>query len=196
MGILGGPNGEMAMRRVLSVLVLTITGLLWAGNLQASETVEILYEANQLTGDRWEYTYTVKNNSTDIDPLDIEEFSIYFAPTLYADLAVTTPAPLSSDWDELVIQPETTLPVDDGMYDALALAGGIGWGTEAAGFSVSFDWIGTGDPGSQAFEVVDPSDPSIVLFGGVTTPEPCSVFLLATAGILFGRRRPMNRLRV
>ena len=42
----------------------------------------------------------------------------------------------------------------DGRYDAQALVDNASLGSP---FTVSFDWLGPGTPGSQAFEIYDPS---------------------------------------
>lgn len=148
-----------------------------------ASSANIEYLLTHLTGDRWQYTYTVTNNA--IIP-GIEEFTIYFAFDSYDNLAIMTADPPSASWDELLVQPDPLL-LDDGYYDALSLGSGIAVGESVAGFSVAFDWLGSGEPGPQAFDIVQP-DPFEIIHAGTTTPEPAAMLLLAVA--LFVRRHP------
>ena len=140
----------------------------------AAQAVIIEYTTSNLGGNRYEYTYNVINDDL---AAGIEEFTIFFALGDYENLAIgSTPA----GWDPIVLQPDPFLP-DDGLYDALALGAPIGLGESLGGFSVSFDWLGAGDPGAQPFEVVDFF--FNVLASGDTVaaavPEPPLVGLLA-----------------
>ena len=110
----------------------------------------ITFDASNVGGNTWQYDYVVANDSLGSD---IEEFSIFFAPGSYENLSVFgTPV----DWDSLVVEPDVEIP-DDGWLDALALAGGIAPNSSLGGFSVRFDWLGQGAPGSQEFAIIDPS---------------------------------------
>lgn len=153
-----------------------------SGSTQAGPA-SIVYEAVELGGGQWEYTYEVSNNSL---PVAIEEFTIWFELGSFAQLAVTTPDPPAGDWDELVVQPDPVL-TDDGFYDALALSAGIAPGETVADFSVSFGWLGSGQPGAQLFEIIDPEtfEP---IYSGLTTPEPTTLAMLIAASICCGRR--------
>jgi hypothetical protein len=149
---------------------------------RSSEATVITYDLTNLSANTWEYDYHVGNDTLSSD---IEEFSVYFDFSSYANLMVTTP--LSPAWDEIVVQPDTGIP-DDGFFDALvALGPSIAPGTTQSGFSVKFDWLGAGTPGAQFFQVVD-AITFDVLDEGFTAPAPASVpepcaFLLALAGI-------------
>lgn len=114
--------------------------------LAAPET-QIIYSTTDLGLDRWQYTYDVMNISlTD----GIEEFTIWFGIDLYDNLAVETLDPPAGNWDEIVWQPDPVLK-DDGGYDALVESWnpGISQGQTVSGFSVTFDWLGIGEPSSQ-----------------------------------------------
>jgi hypothetical protein len=146
-----------------------------------SETVlgsltQISYISEELGANRFQYTYTVTNINLS-EP--IEEFTIYFDCGLYDNLVIDTQPPLSVNWDEIIIQPEPVLS-DDGIYDALST--GICQGQSISGFSVSFDWFGTDNPGIQFYEIINPVSFETI-DSGFTVPEPASVFLL-TAGYL------------
>lgn len=118
----------------------------FAGSVSATA---VSYDATNISGNTWEYTYTVSNDTLAID---IEEFTIFFDYTAYENLTLPT-AP--AGWDPLAIQPDTTLP-DEGFYDALALVSGIAVGGSLGGFTVRFDYLLSGTPGSQAFDIIDP----------------------------------------
>jgi hypothetical protein len=100
---------------------------------------------------------------------------------LYENLAPTsTPA----GWDPVTIDPDPSLP-DDGMYDALALVSGVAPNDTLSGFSVQFDFLRPGTPGSQLFDIVDPNTFSI-LESGMTSPVPLPpVLWLFVSGLAF-----------
>jgi hypothetical protein len=152
----------------------------------AESMTRISYEAKDFSDGRWEYTYETTNLDLSIDgqPVAIKEFTIWFDSGLYTNLVVTTPAPLSNAWNEIVWQPEPVLQ-DPGAYDALALVSnpGIATGQSARGFSVSFEWLGQGTPGSQRYEIINP-DTFETVDAGLTIPEPATLLLLAVGGLL------------
>lgn len=155
-----------------------------------SNATTVNYELNDLGGSNWEYTYSVQNDTLS---QDIEEFTIFFDYGLYSNLSVTA-AP--NDWDAITVEPQEILGYpENGFYDALALSMGVAPGTSIGGFSVSFNWLGSGTPGSQYFEVINPVD-FTALDSGMTTasaavPEPGSILLIGTgvAGIVGLRKR-------
>ena len=155
----------------------------------------------QYRGEYRQYDYTVTNDTLSID---IEEFSIYFDSAAYTNLATVTDLP--AGWDSLVIQPELSLPTpDDGFYDSLALISGIAPGDVLGGFSVMFDFIGSGMPGAQSWEILNPFtfatlDQGVTVSNAVTpVPEPDMRWLLLV-GLLAGyvanvRRSTINRVK-
>lgn len=150
---------------------------------QACFAAPIFYERADLGAGRYELSYTVDNQTS----FAITEFTIWFDLGLYDNLAITS-SPV--DWDGLAAQPDPGLP-DDGFADWLSLGLAIAPGVSLGGFSVAFDWLGTGLPGAQFFEIVDP-DTFIVLESGFTqpllpvaaVPEPPALVLLALGLLL------------
>lgn len=145
----------------------------------------ITYEATDLTDnvigeDLWRYTYTVSDHIFDVD----NGFSIFFDYIDYANLEDPAPA-VNSDWDILVLQPDSFLP-DDGIYDALAL---LNAPSLLDAFTLDFVWLGAGTPGSQPFEVYDDSF-NIISSGNTISnvsnvPEPATIFLFSVGLLSF-----------
>lgn len=140
----------------------------------------INFTTANLTGNVWQYEYAVINDSLSSA---IDEFTIYFDRDLYSNMSVVaSPA----GWDSIVVQPDAGIPAD-GFFDGLALGAGLAPGATAAGFAVSFEFLGAGSPGPQPFDVVDPVSFNVV-DSGVTVPEtatdlpePDSIALLGLA---------------
>lgn len=152
----------------------------------------IHYTPTFIGGVQWKYEYVV---TTALGDPNVDEFSIFFDPALHANLSVAT-TPLG--WDSLVIQPDTVIPAD-GLLDALALASGISAGTSLGGFAVLFDFLGTGTPGTQPFDIVDPTTFATIQTGFTSVaavvpptsdvPEPSALLLTGLAiALLLGFR--------
>lgn len=142
------------------------------------------------SGGTFQTEYTVTNGPTDVP---VEEFSIFYEFDLYSNLmVVSSPA----GWDSFVDEPDPGVPVG-GLYDTLALtATPLSPGDTLGGFVVSYDFLGSGSPGAQSFEIINPDDFSTI-FAGTTTlaasaiPEPGTVALMGIGflGLALGRRR-------
>ena len=147
---------------------------IFLGSIQPASATSIFYDVSNISGSTWEYTYTVSNDTLG---LNIDEFTVYFDFGLYQNLA---PVSAPATWDPLVVEPDNFLG-NDGFYDALALSGGVTPGNSIGSYSVRFDYLGTGTPGSQRFEVVDPTTFD-VLDSGLTSliPVPAAVWLFAS----------------
>jgi hypothetical protein len=138
----------------------------------------IPFDLLNVAGNRYEYIYTVVNDTL---PIAIDEFTIFFPLGLYDNLEVARPM---AGWDEITVNPELILGIPiDGFYDALALVSGVPPGASVSGFSVAFDWLGAGIPGAQRFEVVDPATFAVLDSGVTGIPEPGSLLLLVS-GVL------------
>jgi hypothetical protein len=151
--------------------------------LSASAAV-ITFTSSFLGGNQWQYNYTV---AADSGGPSIDEFTIYFDPSTFANLAATASP---QGWDPLVIQPDTAIPAD-GYFDSLALISGISPGTSLGGFSVSFDFLGLGTPGYQRFDIVDPNSFETLSTGFTSVapvisavPEP-NILTLMSLGLAF-----------
>ena len=176
---------EQMRSRALAILVALSSVLCNTSQIMGEEITEIRYELADLGSDRWQYTYGVINHTL---AAGIEEFTIWFDYGMYDDLVVTTSDPLSGDWDEIVWQVEPVLK-DAGGYDALENASNlaIGIGETVSGFAVRFDWLGEEAPGSQFYEIIDPTTFDTI-DSGWTTPEPASLCLLGLGAIVLRKR--------
>jgi len=167
---------ETALRYTAGLLI-SATALLAAGSANAAT---IYYEAEPLPSiglnERWRYTYTLEN--TDFDPG--EGFTIVFSAVDYVALA--EPSAPDPDWNAIVLQPDLLLP-DHGYFDAQAQ---VAAPSNAGSFSVVFDWLGTGTPGPQPYELYDTSFDSVEQ--GVTTiiPDPSTALLMVVGLIGLG----------
>ena len=172
----------------LRVIVCVACGCLLSTATLGALMTEITYEIEDLGTGQWQYTHEVTN----VNLAMIEEFTIWFDEGLYDNLIVTTPSPLPTDWDEIVWQPDAVLS-DPGAFDSLAIGSntGIGTGESVYGFSVSFGWLGTGSPGTQYYEIINP-DTFETVDAGYTIPEPGTVLLLGLGAVVLRRRRQLG----
>jgi len=123
--------------------------------------------------DLWQYHYSVNDHTFAANT----GFTLYFDPVLYANLQDPPPA-VNADWDILVTQPKPLLSFE-GIYDALALNNNPSLDNV---FQLSFVWLGTQAPGSQAFEIYDAGF-NIIASGNTqlktsTVPAPAAFWLL------------------
>lgn len=121
----------------------------------SSYAITIDYQLQNIGGNRYQYVYTVTNDGSLGAGVSVQLFDVLFDTALYNEntLSITTPAPLSNDWDELILLP---VPGDPTAYDAFSATVGIPVGQNATGFTVQFDWLGAGTPSTQPFEIYDP----------------------------------------
>lgn len=156
-------------------------------SLGLSQQTQINYEAQQLGGNRWSYTYEVCNINL---PQGIEEFTIWFDFGLYNNLAIETSDILADNWNEIIWQPNSVIG-DAGGYDALGVGFNIGAGGSISGFAVSFDWNGTSVPGSQFYQIIDPLTFETIE-SGYTIPEPMTCMLLLSGALLLRQKAKTN----
>lgn len=118
--------------------------------------------------DLWQYQYEVSGHIFN----ENDGFSIVFDLADFAYLEDPPPPP-NGDWDVLSLQPDPLLP-HDGLYDGLAL---VDAASLTDRFTISFIWLGVGQPGSQPFEIyaLAADDDITILETGYTIPLQASV---------------------
>lgn len=134
--------------------------------------------------DLWEYKYTITND----EAFDIESISITFDSNVCYNLNNTSSPDISGGWDEQFLN---YIP-GSVIYDVYALEGNkIGVGESVSGFSVSFNYSGSGLPGIQFFEVYDPDDfgEPIVTGWTIPIPEPATVLFAALGFAIFRKTK-------
>jgi hypothetical protein len=150
----------------------------------AAQATTISYSLNALGGNRYSYDYIL--TATAAEPL--EAFNIYFPFHEYANLA---PGNLPVGWLAMLTQPDPALYVD-GIFSAESINGQIPTGVPTAGFSIEFDWIGSGLPGRQGYNFTDARTGGNVWIGGtVQVPEPGTLGLSLLMLGLIGYRRSL-----
>lgn len=134
----------------------------------------IIYDASDLGGGTWQYSYLVSDFTFNTD----YGFTVYFDYGLYENII---PISDSGDWDEISWEPDPLLGA--GAYDALALTDGA---SLIDPFTVSFHWLGIGTPWEHAqdFEIYY-LDPFQIIETGTTSPipEPGTLILLITVSL-------------
>ncbi len=149
----------------------------------------ITYTLDDLGGGQWQYNYTFDNTFA----FPVDAFTIFFDLGVYENLFVFASP---EDWDSFVAQPDGGIP-DDGFFDTFAEIASLDPGDMVSGFSVMFDFLGGGTPGTQFFEVYDPfscddfgcevlADGRTMADGQVGVPEPSTLWLFSTALLLSG----------
>jgi hypothetical protein len=163
--------------------LLCACALVFLANLAwGSNATEISYSTTSLGGSSWQYNYKVSNISLGES---VKEFTINFAADSCRNLAVVAPTP--AGWSAIVMQPEPFLH-DAGAYDALTVGGGILGGQSVSGFSVRFDWLGAGTPGSQLYQIVNPVT-FATIDSGATVPEPATLSIMTLGSLVLSARR-------
>ena len=158
----------------------------------ACHAAVITYTVKPLEGTRWEYEYELRSSPD--EPL-LREFTIMFDFLTFANISLEASP---SGWDTLVIEPDVNV-ASDGFLDGLALGQGLEPGTTMGGYRIAFDFLTTGTPGRQRFDVVDPITFAIIESGftraqePVAIPEPGTVATIALAALMMVSSRRRNQ---
>jgi hypothetical protein len=176
----------------LRSLLLTVIA---AGMSLSANAVIVQSELVSLGGNAYQYNYSITNDDI---ASGFDELSIYFDGASYDNLNVVA----SPDgWDSVTLPATIFLPYINypGVFDTIALAQPLGLGETISGFSVSFDWIGIGLPGTQHFDVIDIASTTVLQSGTTVVsavPVPGALPLLASAftGLMVLRQRKIGKL--
>jgi hypothetical protein len=187
------PNKEIIMKRPLTALFF---GVILFSRVCSVYATTVEYSIHQLNPNSWEYMYTVKNDT----PLaNFSDFVIYFPEVSgstvfdYSNILITA-NPDSTNWN--IIANEPSAIGLGGYIDALS-AIPLAAGASVGGFKVTFDYTGSVAPGSQQFDIFNPSfdlidtGRTVLAQQESTIPEP-SILLLLGMGLsvwLFGKKK-------
>lgn len=176
--------------------LIAIGGMVLLQPLWASATLVQQFLTN-LGGSTWLAGFTVVNDGT---VPAIESFTVYLDGG-QATMLVATASP--AGWDSLVVQPDGVLSAD-GFFDALLVdpSAALTPGVQLGGFSVQFDWSGTGTPVLFAFTVNNPDTFEVLESGQAVAapgqpnlvPEPATwALLLVALGAIGAARQSRSR---
>lgn len=177
-------------RHVMRTVWLTVFAGCLAAELSGAP-IGIGVQVTNLGSNSYRDTYSISGfASPDV------ELDIYFDPALYGTLSNGVAQP-SSDWNLLLFQPNNP----PGAFGDYSLAANVANPSLAGPFSVDFAFLGSGQPGSQPFQIFELAQNSQLAgvpcdsagdFTCATTPqgasgipEPAS-FSLVAAGVLIG----------
>jgi hypothetical protein len=152
-----------------------------------------------LAGNTWSLSLAVNNDGS---LAAIPGFSVYFDRDLFTNLA-NPMAPAT--WEPLLLQPIAN--VADGLFDAYVFddSDALTPGQSLGGFSLTFNYLGSGDPGALPFELyrIDNSGNFVPLGDGTVAtrvavvPVPGSLWLaglgLAALPLLRQHRRLVRK---
>ncbi len=176
----------MSMRISLILLALTVL----CSPVAAGLITQIDYELVDLGGGRWQYNYQIANLTADVP---VSEASFQFNGALYANLEVASQN-IPTGWNESAdVQPNVGPPKWDGLYAVWTEGPGVGLGQTSRWFSVSFDWLGAGQPHSQEYEVFDANFARLDMGQTQLIPEPTTVILLVSGLVICFRRRRIKK---
>ena len=170
------------MKKIFGLLIAALLLVLCV--MPAAEAATVEYLAKNIGGDRWQYDYTIFNDSA----TDIGALALYFGYGLYDELDVLS-AP--SDWVAEFWDPELVMGLETPGEVVVFTSDMLLAPTESlTGLSVVFNWLGNGKPGFQAFDLLD-LDSGLPLDGGTgltvaAVPEPgtLSLFGVGLAGLV------------
>jgi hypothetical protein len=168
------------------LMAVTFAASLWIGNPQAANAITIEYQATHATGNTWQYDYYVSGFAFPAN----YTFGISFNYANYLNLQNPVVSPAPALWDVLSTEPDANL-LSPGWYFGTALVNNP---STTLPFTITFDWLGIGSPGSQPFEIYD--DAFATIASGNTTlrqtdtspppvPNPGTLYLFLAALIPF-----------
>ena len=150
--------------------------------------ISVSYDVVHLGGNVYRYVYSITNNGSAGSAAPMQLFDILFDTNLYQEpsLQIVTASSLQVQWSEELL---LSLPGVPATYDALTLRGGIPAGSSVTGFSVQFVWLGPGVPGSQPFQIFDPTTFQVLQTGHTVNssspvPDPTGAPAASTISLI------------
>jgi hypothetical protein len=166
---------------------LSVCCLAFLAVAQSAGAAVINYTATNVSGNLWEYNYTVSGDAFAAN----DAIVIFFDESLFG--ALSSPSVANATWSLSTLDPDTGLPAP-GEFDALSLTT---FASLADPFKVrAFYLPASGAPGSQHFEIdvfdanggfVETRSSGETIGANAAVPEPGTMFLVG-AGLLAARR--------
>jgi hypothetical protein len=169
------------MRSFLALTVLSLL-VLFLASPAIGDGVSVQYTAINLGSGTWQYDYTLQGSFSANWGV-----AIYFPGPTYGGGSITDLGSGGSDWMTFAFQADPSIPAP-GEYDIVALADDP---SLSSVFDVTFQWDGTGMPGTQAFNLYDFTNGADLLASGATVaatapvPEPTPLLLMIFGGFAY-----------
>lgn len=181
------------MKKTLTSLALTCALCIAS---HANATI-VVYDVTNVSGNTWIYNYTIHNNNSGGGP--ISAFDVVFASNLFSNLELVA---LPTGWIGGTANPEPP-PIDEEGFligwTLPFLGFGVDLGETLSGFSVRFDFLGTGIPGAQFFEILNPFSLRVIEIGQTVrrtaVAEPGMLALLLAALAAYALYAAGTRIR-
>lgn len=114
----------------------------------SSNGAQIIIELSQVSGQRWQGNYRIENTGA---TAPIKGIRIVFPVGLYDALAISkTP----DQWDAITADPDSLIDAS-GIYELFTVTEAIDTNQTLEGITLAFDWLGSGAPSSQSFEIIN-----------------------------------------
>ena len=176
----------MLIKKMYAYLsVVTVAAGFFLGTPQAANAIAIEYQATHAMGNTWQYNYFVSGFTFPAN----YSFRISFNYANYLNLQNPVVSPAPAMWDVSSIEPSVAFQAA-GWYYGAALVNNP---STTLPFTITFDWLGIGAPGSQPFEIYDDafstisSGNTILRQAGPLPPAPVpgpAVLYLFLAGLI------------
>ena len=174
--------------------ILGILGLTLLAGQAGAATISISYNLIPVGGSTYDYVYSIYNDGSLAGSAAVQLFDVDFSTSLYSSISIVTPPSFNTQWSEQLLAP---VGPPGTAFDVCAAnqgnvncptTPGILAGNSLSGFAVQFNWLGTGTPGSQPFQIFNANTSQVLENGNTVAPEPSTFGLLALA-VAFGGYR-------
>jgi hypothetical protein len=187
----------MRMRFVVELIL--FAGIICLATPPSVLADQVQYQVSNVSGNEWQYSYYISNPPLN-SLLNLQAFTVFFDPSLTTNLQDTS-GESTPNWGIFSIPYDPVLG-SDGFYTAQALTDN----PLTDPFTITFDYLGSGTPGSQFFSI-DQFDANgnltsnlgigdTTLLPSAETPEPGTLVLYLSGLVgLLGISNVRKRIR-